>query len=502
MQDLRYDRMVRLVLALWGAIPLMFVAWFFAPFPVVAWGVWSLFTLVHVAFAGDALRVARSEDMPAPTRRVWAGLFVTGALLVGSDLVRAAVMATTTPTPTNTDEGVIAQAVLVSVAIGVAVVAFLTHPLGLETGDAKLRFTLDLGVVMAATAAFSAYTLDWPDAPTLTEIAWAFLLGPGVSALAVATVFKLVLAPQRPFTTPAGLCLLAAALVNAVLGGMADSVLFTAYLPVGYSLSLVSSTMLPLGARLQLRSGRPVVARPDSVRRYALSPYVAAVAANVLMVFALAGQGLGPRSWMVVLATVTATGFVIVRQLTALSESSRLSAQLEHIAFHDTLTGLANRRSFDATLGTAMSQRSLRGPEPSAHDPITVMLVDLDAFKQVNDTLGHDAGDELLAAVADRLRACTRPGDMVARLGGDEFAVILEGSAEAVAVIASRIVEALAAPFPLAAGTAQIGGSVGVAEMGASGCSPDDVLRRADAAMYLAKRSGKGQVRRDLVAAE
>ncbi|MEM9131742.1 MAG: GGDEF domain-containing protein [Actinomycetota bacterium] len=496
MTELRHDNMVRAVVGLWIAAPLLVLLVPVIPFAVLAWSVWALFTLTHVLFAWDAVRIARSTVFVATTRRVWAGLSATGVLLFFGDLVRMTDMLRTTPTESlDVVEG---QAVLVGLAIGVAVIALLLHPLGLDSAESKARFALDFGVVVAATAAFSAYTIQWPETPSTTEIVSAVVLGPGASALAVLTVFKLVLAPRRPFTRPAGVGLLVTALTSAVLGGMGDSVLFNAFLPLGYLLSLLSSTLLPLSARLQRRSGATVApGARGPTRRYALSPYFAVVGANTVMVLALADQGVDARSWVVVLATVTATGFVIVRQLATLTELRRLSGRLEHLALRDTLTGLANRRSFDHRLGEVVGEAD--GGDAGGRRA-ALLLIDLDGFKQVNDTFGHQAGDALLAEVGIRLQACVRSTDLVARLGGDEFAVIAGEGAECTEAIAARIVSAIGRPFALDGDEARIGASVGVARVAADGETPDDVLRRADDALYEAKRSGKGRVRLDPLA--
>jgi diguanylate cyclase (GGDEF)-like protein len=156
---------------------------------------------------------------------------------------------------------------------------------------------------------------------------------------------------------------------------------------------------------------------------------------------------------------------------------------LEHQAFHDALTGLANRLLFHDRVEHALSRRSGNA---------AVIYIDLNDFKPVNDTLGHDAGDELLKITADRLRASLRTADTPARLGGDEFAVLLTDiESDHLAVVTERIISAFAEPFPLAGKTHAITASIGVALADCGSMRGDELLRNADAAMYVTKHGGK-----------
>lgn len=170
-------------------------------------------------------------------------------------------------------------------------------------------------------------------------------------------------------------------------------------------------------------------------------------------------------------------------QASTAMHNTLLLDQVSHQAHHDILTGLPNRKVFFEQLGEGRGDAVGR----------SVLFVDLDDFKDVNDGLGHEAGDDLLRAVADRLRRAVRDGDVVARIGGDEFAVlVVDGGPTAGRLVARRVVESLARPFDIGGHRIAVSASVGVASGTTEGV--DELLRDADIAMYRAKGAGKGRV--------
>ena len=169
------------------------------------------------------------------------------------------------------------------------------------------------------------------------------------------------------------------------------------------------------------------------------------------------------------------------RRSLQLRESQR---QLEQIAYVDPLTGLGNRRLFEDEMRARMT---------SGAGCLTLLLIDLDGFKKINDTLGHDAGDALLKVTAQRLVAAVRDTDHVARLGGDEFAVVLAQTCEflSVEIVCRRILKSITEPVPFRDTTMRVSASIGSARCPSQGTATDSLYKSADLALYEAKASGR-----------
>ena len=165
-------------------------------------------------------------------------------------------------------------------------------------------------------------------------------------------------------------------------------------------------------------------------------------------------------------------------------ERKRIEAQLFYDAYHDDLTKLPNRAYFMDQLAIAL--------KPGPDEARTVLFLDLDGFKMVNDSLGHRAGDDLLIVTAGRLQACVSRDDVLARIGGDEFAVLLDGGLEGGMEVAERILDTLREPVMLGTQRVFPSCSVGIAQSSDGALTPDEFLRNADIAMYQAKKRGLG----------
>jgi diguanylate cyclase (GGDEF)-like protein len=191
--------------------------------------------------------------------------------------------------------------------------------------------------------------------------------------------------------------------------------------------------------------------------------------------------------WLLVGTIVVLVGLVV-----AFVQSQRRAradrVRIEQLAHFDRLTGLPNRSLLDDRLEHALQLARRQG------EPLAVLLFDLDGFKAVNDTLGHAAGDALLAQVGERARECMRASDTVGRLGGDEFLAILPATGpEGARAVAGKLLEALSRPYALARGTAVVGVSIGGAFHPVDGEVPDALTHAADVALYRAKREGRNR---------
>lgn len=180
----------------------------------------------------------------------------------------------------------------------------------------------------------------------------------------------------------------------------------------------------------------------------------------------------------------------IVTTTEDVTSQRKLEARVEFLAFHDSLTGLANRTSLRQRLDKIAQREESR-------DSVTAYCLDLDRFKEINDTLGHEIGDELLKTVGKRLVDCVRQGDLVARTGGDEFVILQIGpcSPDNAAGFAKHVIQCLTMPYNLRGYQVQIGTSIGIAFLNERDINTKNLIKHADIALYRAKESGKGVFR-------
>jgi len=236
-----------------------------------------------------------------------------------------------------------------------------------------------------------------------------------------------------------------------------------------------------VGVPLKSDEGRPIgffiwkPELPGTTILHVIGPSIAVVCALIIGVMALLARSLR-RS--------------MAKLRKAIAELRASEAQAHHLAFHDSLTGLPNRALFDGRLDRALASV---GPGQQ----LAVLMLDLDRFKHVNDTLGHQAGDCVVREFGNRLSALLRSSDAVARLGGDEFAVVLAGIAgrSDVEAVCARILETVRQPFEIAGRQAFVGVSIGVALAPEAGSERIELMRKADIALYQAKAEGRDAYR-------
>lgn len=234
----------------------------------------------------------------------------------------------------------------------------------------------------------------------------------------------------------------------------------------------------------------PIVAAPPYFRFYAGAPLISPSGFRIgsLCVLDFEPDYAFDPKWTEILTDLARTVIELLEARSRETELARRTREIAHIAGHDPLTGLCNRHRLREYMEDTLTH-------VSQEEQIAVLYVDLDRFKEVNDTLGHAGGDALLLQVADRLRANVRGTDHVARLGGDEFAIVLTSprAAHAAAELAARVIGALSAPYEVDGERVTIGTSIGVTLAKDASAHPEQMLREADTALYRAKALGRGR---------
>jgi diguanylate cyclase (GGDEF)-like protein len=405
------------------------------------------------------------------------------------------------PFPSSADVGFLA-------AVPLLIAAVVSFPAPHLRRIGRTRATID-GCIAASALLFMAFSTVLADLHTTVGggvVAWLLAaIYPTADLLVLAVV--LASADRRGGRWSGPLPLIGAGAAALAVADAAFAVLAveSAYGPNpvtdgGWPIGFLLIGLAALRAPADDRAARP----PDSRLRAPLYPYLAVLPALASYVFHAVT---GARSSAVVgVLGGCVVSLLVLRQVLTLLENRQLTdemaaalatlrhreEELEHQAAHDPLTGLANR--------TLLRERMERALSCASGRRVAVLLIDLDDFKTVNDSLGHDVGDHLLVLVAERLRRCVDDRDTVARLGGDEFAVLvtrdLGDGGDPGGQLAGRLLEALEPPFRLAGRDLRVRASIGVVATSGPDATAEEVLQDADLAMYAAKGAGKGSCAR------
>ncbi|MEP6815173.1 MAG: GGDEF domain-containing protein, partial [Marmoricola sp.] len=386
-----------------------------------------------------------------------------------------------TPFPSAADAGFL----LFPVGAGVALLLFPAD----HSGQSRTRLVLD-GVLVAG----SLFLVSWItalgnvyQAGADTRFALVVSVAYPIADLVIITMTIVVLARSRT-TQRLVLGLLAGGVMLMALSDSAFAYLIAAgeyrsgnLTDLGWVAAFGLLGLAALASTHQSSAELAPTQAPTSARLWL--PYLPVLLAGAVAVNqAVPSLGSGPIPATAVTLVLT----LLVRQFVALADNRRLLLTVARQAFHDPLTGLANRELFSDRLNHAV-QRQRR-----ELIPLGVVGLDLDKFKQVNDTFGHPAGDELLIRVAERLTGAVRTTDTVARLGGDEFAVLIEEGAADALLLTQRIVESFTPPFLIDGHRLTIRPSIGltIATPESRDVTSESLLKQADLAMYAAKHAG------------
>jgi diguanylate cyclase (GGDEF)-like protein len=456
---------------------------------------WMLQVPLDVALCVLALRV-RSAAVAVPARQFWSVLAAAGALFAVGDLWHSIAIIHTPRT--EAVAGGTVQTLAFLAGLGGVVAMMLRYPVAVAgPGRERQRYFLD-----AATVLVGGALLAWcfaVDPATASGDLIAILVGTGVVLVAAFAAVKMVLTGSAPMTIAAAAPMIAAAFLQGIVVFITPTAAGAPIPAWVMLLRLSPSVLMAVGPRIQQLQARhdPGSFAPKQRKGYSLLPYLAVTVTFVALISTVP-DGADTRRLGVVAGTMAIIGLVVARQLLAFHDNATLISRLdtalvelrEHEkllreqASYDALTRLANR--------AALAERVAAALAPDRRDQPALLLVDLDDFKAVNDTLGHGVGDQVLVSISERLCSVVRTGDMVARLGGDEFAILLHRApGDGAGQTAQRILESLVRPVTAGGHDLLIRASIGLAHAG-EGDDLDSLLRHADIAMYAAKDRGKG----------
>ncbi|HWS38384.1 MAG TPA: EAL domain-containing protein [Actinoplanes sp.] len=442
-------------------------------------------TMATISAAVACYRVSRLAGADRPVRgfwRLWSASATVLALSTVAAVLRAARGDTGMP---------LYEAVPTLISLNLAMLAFRNVPLAPRTRLDWARLLLDGAAVAVAGTVFFGYVVlqAIPDGTSLVTRAAAGVVGLGC-LLALVVFGKAAVSPEGRVDAGA-----LGILAVCPLAGLGAVILFLGGTETGMLLlSVVGYPLVGLGiTAAAYRQGRVLHGTAVTLTRRASGTFTdplqfLAVAVTAVLVIMVSARDLDLRGRAVIIGAVLIAAIVVARQLISLRENTRAlsgirrqQAELERLALTDNLTGLPNRTGF----GIALTERVDAGLTA------TVLLLDIDDFKMINDTIGPSAADQLLLRVAHRLQESVGAGESVARLGGDEFAVLLPADDPAGAeAAAARFQATIARPLEAGDQLFLLPASVGIA-VAEPGETADEVLRNADIAMYAAKEAGK-----------
>jgi diguanylate cyclase (GGDEF)-like protein len=451
-------------------------------------GGWVALPFMAALAARACLRVWRRDELSATGRTFWLRIGLACGVLCAA-VVSNAIDATGGPDAPSRYVSPLTSALLLGLLF-FAFGAMLRLTSWHRSRPEWVRFGLDASIVLV-----TAGVLVWHYSlrHILTTEAGAILPMIAVITLVLISALSLI---KLTFAGSGHLDRIALQIITvgvalaAVSGSLAPHLRHRPQLSGTMLATALISLAVQFAAERQLRAPANPPAR-RSARRYTVLPYVALAAANLTLI--AAATRAGGELLLLVVCAVVLSGLVAVRQVSALRENNLLldtvdgnlrqmrgyQDQLDHEVTHDALTGMPNRTLFTAALATG--------------GPLHLALLDVDDFKVINDRLGHGTGDELLRAIGDRLNAMIGPEDMAARLGGDEFTLLLTGRTDdEAAALLDRVLDAVQQPLIVAGyeTTPRVSAGLTVAE---TGDTPEELLRRADVAMYAAKSVSGGR---------
>lgn len=483
------------------------------PAPALGVVAWTSVSAVQLVAVWLCFVIAGLPTSGSAARRFYRLVGAATGAFVASSLVQLGV-AVLSPRDPRVVTGTAAMMLLQGAGAVLLTVAMAASPLGIAGRRERTRFWLDATVVIVGVGLFAWQLGDHavrnPHPADLVKM----LVGPASFMVVAFGLIKLALGGNALFSRSTGMLASVAAALASINAGTAETLQRSGHPSWSSALGMLANLAFVAALLLHLRQVRT---GGGDLRRggrglHSRMPYVAVAASYVLLVWALLGEGLTLRAWVVLGGAILGSGLVVARQLAAFADNddllARLNAKVEelaeardvlqravlqrdglaerlrHLAYHDSLTGLANRTMFRERLAAAMAAGELP----------TVLIIDLNDFKPVNDMYGHNAGDQLLQAVALQLSRCVRDSGTVARLGGDEFGVVLTDPAASVTDLVERMVRVIARPVRVGTGAGRAEVRVR-ASFGWATASPGEdmgaLLHRADLAMYADKGLSK-----------